>query len=108
MICAWKQLLNVLPPGIRMQVESDGGETLQELRLRLGSPPEMITADGSTWLSGKVGKEEMDFVVNSASQYSPGVQEQCRRDILRYRADIGLEFAVATCHGMVQPVAFSR
>lgn len=71
MICAWKQLLNVLPSGIRMQVESDGGKTLQELRLRLGSPPEMITADGSTWLSGKVGKEEMDFVVNSASQYSP-------------------------------------
>ena len=71
MICAWKQLLNVLPPGIRMQVDSEGRDTLQELRLRLGSPPEMITADGSIWLNGNVGKEEMDYIVNSASQYSP-------------------------------------
>lgn len=71
MICAWKQLLNVLPPEIRTQVDPLGKETLQELRLRLGSPPEMITADGSIWLSGSVGKEEMDYVVNSASRYSP-------------------------------------
>lgn len=71
MICAWKQLLNILPPGIRTQVDSAGKESLQELRLRLNAPPEMITAGGSIWLSGRVNKEDLNYVVNSASHYSP-------------------------------------
>lgn len=71
MICAWKQLLNILPPEIRTQVDPAGRETLQELRLRLGFPPEMITADGSIWISGMAGKEELDYVLNAASRYSP-------------------------------------
>lgn len=72
MICAWKQLLTVLPPEISTQVDnSTGRETLQELRLRMGSPPEMITSSGSIWLSGTVRKENLDYVVNSASRYSP-------------------------------------
>ena len=71
MICAWKQLLSILPPEIGAQVDRLGKETLQELRLRLNAPPEMVTAAGSVWLKGTVRKENLDYVVNSASRYSP-------------------------------------
>lgn len=71
MISAWKQLLAVLPPEISAQVDRGRQETLQELRLRVGAPPEMITSGGSVWLSGTVRREELDYVVNSASRYSP-------------------------------------
>ena len=71
MMCAWKQLLSILPPGISAQVNSDGRETLQELRLRVNAPPELITGSGSVWLKGSVRKEDVDFVINAASRYSP-------------------------------------
>ena len=71
MICAWKQLLSILPPEIGAQVDRLGKETLQELRLRLNAPPEMVTGSGSVWLKGTVRKENLDYVVNSASRYSP-------------------------------------
>ena len=71
MICAWKQLMNVLPPEIGTQVDRAGKETLQELRLRLDAPPEMVTGAGSVWLEGTVKKEDLHYVVNAASRYSP-------------------------------------
>ncbi|MDO5545212.1 MAG: ATPase, T2SS/T4P/T4SS family [Eubacteriales bacterium] len=71
MICAWKQLLTVLPPEIGTQVDSSGRETMQALRLRLNAPPEMVTGAGSVWLTGTVKKEHLNYVINSASRYSP-------------------------------------
>lgn len=71
MICAWKQLLSILPPGIAKQVDSAGRETMQELRLRLNTPPEAVTGTGSIWMKGTVKKEDLDYIVNSASHYSP-------------------------------------
>ena len=71
MICAWKQLLSVLPPEIGAQVDCAGREAMQELRLRLNAPPEMVTGSGSVWLKGTVKKEDLNHVVNSASRYSP-------------------------------------
>lgn len=71
MICAWKQLLSVLPPDIGQQVDSAGKETMQELRLRLNAPPEMVCGTGSVWLKGTAKKEDLNYIVNSASRYSP-------------------------------------
>lgn len=71
MICAWKQLISILPPGIAKQVDSAGKETMQELRLRLNAPPEAVTGTGSIWMKGTVKKEDLDYIVNSASHYSP-------------------------------------
>lgn len=71
MICAWKQLMSILPPGIAKQVDSAGKETMQELRLRLNAPPEAVTGTGSIWMNGTVKKEDLDYIVNSASRYSP-------------------------------------
>lgn len=71
MRCAWKELLGILPQRLRGDVDRVGRESLQELRLRMGAPPELVTGDGSSWLPGAVTREELSFVVNAASRYSP-------------------------------------
>ena len=50
MMCAWKQLLSVLPPRLRPEVDRLGKNALQELRLRLGMPPELVLSGESRWL----------------------------------------------------------
>ena len=71
MMCAWKQLMNILPADISAQADAQGRETLQELRLRVNAPPEMITGKGTVWLNGIVRQENLDYVINGASRYSP-------------------------------------
>lgn len=71
MTCAWKELLSILPSRLRQEVDTLGRDTLQELRLRRGAPPELVFAGKSLWLSGAVTREEVDFVINTASRYSP-------------------------------------
>lgn len=71
MMCAWKQLMNILPAEISAQADAQGRETLQELRLRVNAPPEMITVKGTVWLNGIVRRENLDYVINGASRYSP-------------------------------------
>ena len=71
MRCAWDQLLKVLPPRFRREVDSLGRDTMQELRLRKGSPPQLVTAQGSHWLRERVTDEDLSFCVQTASRYSP-------------------------------------
>lgn len=71
MNCAWKELLSILPPRMRGDVDRIGRDTCQELRLREGSPPELVLGNRRQFLSGCVTREELDFVVNTASRYSP-------------------------------------
>ncbi len=71
MNCAWKDLLSILPPRMRSDVDRVGREICQELRLREGSPPELVLNNRRQFLSGYVTKEELEFVVNAASRYSP-------------------------------------
>lgn len=71
MKCAWNELLTILPQSIRFAVDKQGRDTLQELRLRLGKPPELRTACGSVWLNNAVSEQDIGFVVNLASRYSP-------------------------------------
>lgn len=71
MKCAWQAYLNLLPPRIRQEVDRQGRDTLQELRLRLNKPPELVTGIGSLWLSDPVTQEDLRFCVNIASRYSP-------------------------------------
>lgn len=69
MLCAWKPLLSILPGGIAGQLTDTGTE--QELRLRMNAPPELVGAEGSKWLRGNVRGEDLAYVVNAASRYSP-------------------------------------
>lgn len=71
MICAWKQLMSVLPPEIGTYVNRIGKESMQALRLRLEAPAEMVTDSGSVWLTGTVKQDDLNYVVNAASRYSP-------------------------------------
>ncbi len=71
MNCAWKELLAILPQYMRSEVDRLGKDTLQEVRLRLHSPTELVLSSGSHWLSNSATQEDLKFVVNMASRYSP-------------------------------------
>lgn len=70
MNCAWKELLSVLPQWLRGQL-CPYENTLLELRLRLGSAPELKLTTGSRWLEREVSQEDLHFCLNAASRYSP-------------------------------------
>lgn len=71
MICAWQELLSVLPIRLRSEVDKLGKNSMQELRLRINAPPELVLDGNSKWLAGNVTQGELSFVVNAASLYSP-------------------------------------
>ena len=71
MTCAWKEFLAVLPIWMRKEVDIQGSETLQELRLRINSPPELVLKDRSQWLERNITREDLHYTVNAASRYSP-------------------------------------
>ena len=61
------QLLAVLPQRLR----AEDYEDVQEIRLRLGKPPRLVTGTGLRDLMGSVEERELSFVINAASRYSP-------------------------------------
>lgn len=71
MKCKWEPLLSILPPALRPWMDKYGREEMEELRLRLHQPAEMILHRGSRFWEGKVAAEDIRFVVNTASRYSP-------------------------------------
>ena len=71
MICAWQELLSILPSWLASEVDKSGRESLQELRLRLGQAPQLKFGYKSGWLNRKVSREDLNFVINTASRYSP-------------------------------------
>lgn len=75
MICAWKELLAVLPPQLRQEVDRFGRETAQELRLRLGKPPGLVLSGKTIAIGRQVTMDDLNFVVNTACRYSPWTAE---------------------------------
>lgn len=71
MTCAWQEFLSILPIRMREDVDSIGKDTLQELRLRINAPPELVMESGSCWLKEPVQKGELDYVIYTATRYSP-------------------------------------
>lgn len=71
MICGWKELLSILPIWIRRELELQDPQQLQEIRIRIHAPPELVTGRGSRWLSRKAAGEDLHYTVNTASRYSP-------------------------------------
>lgn len=71
MRCAWRELLSILPQHMRREVDETGRDKLQELRLRINSPPELVLDGESRWLSRCASAEDLNFCVNTASRYSP-------------------------------------
>jgi stage III sporulation protein AA len=82
MNCDWASLMSLLPTRLRTQVDKLGRESLEELRLRLGQAPELVMSGGSRWLEWEIGPEDLSFVVNGASRYSPWASESISRGFL--------------------------
>lgn len=71
MTCAWKELLSVLPIWLRREMDKLKASSVQELRLRINSPPELVFSGERRLLNRPITREDLHYTVNSASQYSP-------------------------------------
>ena len=71
MNCAWNELLSVIPPRFRQQIDLLGKEDGLELRLRLDRQPILVRKKDSLRLSGNTTQNDLHYVVNMASKYSP-------------------------------------
>lgn len=63
-------LLKIIPQALKKDVEMYGTELL-EIRLRDGYHAELVTMNGSVWLSKVAAQEDISYIVNKASDYSP-------------------------------------
>lgn len=79
MRCAWQEYISILPPWMRQAVDELGKNTLLELRLRIDHPPELVTLTGSMYLDRRISRDDLCYVVNAASQYSPWAAETVSR-----------------------------
>lgn len=70
MKCAWQELLSVLPAWMRREMEAYE-ESVQDIRIRLDACPEIVCTDGSHWMQQVVREGDINFIVHTASRYSP-------------------------------------
>ena len=80
MLLIWNkpELLAILPQRMR----GEDYEQVQEVRLRLGRPPRLVTRQGFRELEGAVGEGDVNFPINAASRYSPWNAESLREGYL--------------------------
>ena len=71
MVCAWQELLNILPPWMRMDIDKPCQDDLQEIRLRLGQPVFLKRKNSGNFLERKVSATDIRHCINIASRYSP-------------------------------------
>ena len=58
MVCAWKELLGILPQWLRTAVSQYEQLCIQEIRMRINSPPELVICGQSKWLSRAVTADD--------------------------------------------------
>lgn len=71
MICQWQELIGILPVWLRGEVDKLKETGINEIRLRLHSPPEIISQKGAVVLQRSITVEDLNFCLNSATKYSP-------------------------------------
>lgn len=71
MICQWNGVLAILPNWLRKDADKLGSSTLQELRLRLNKPPQLICQKQTYTLDRLVSREDLQYCFNTACRYSP-------------------------------------
>ena len=103
MMCQWKQLLGILPVWLRGDVNELGKDRLQELRLRINAPPELVFSEKSCWLERTVSQEDINYTVNAASRYSPWTAASASRGYITIAGGhrIGLCGEAVVQHGAV-------
>lgn len=65
------ELLSILPPRWRPQFDGEILSDLQEIRARTGQPVQLCNPAGLRTISQKATGEDLKFVLQSASRYSP-------------------------------------
>ena len=71
MVCAWQELINILPPWMRLDIDKLFQYDLQEIRLRLGQSVFLKFKNTGKFLERKVSATDMRHCINIASKYSP-------------------------------------
>lgn len=71
MNCDWDGLLALLPLWLRQEVDLRKQEQVQEIRLRVNQPTELILKNKIIWLQAVSRQPDLDFCINAASRYSP-------------------------------------
>lgn len=71
MKCAWNELLQILPPELRSAADTLREANPQEIRMRLGQPAQIIYAKGTMICPSAVQSDQIAYVINAASRYSP-------------------------------------
>ena len=79
MRCQWQSFISLLPIRLRQEVDRLGSQNLLELRLRQDAQPELVLHGGSCWIEDRVQAEDLSFVINAASRYSPWSASTIRR-----------------------------
>lgn len=82
MTCAWQELLSILPLWLAQETDKQGRDSLQELRLRVGQPPELNMGTNSQWLKRNVTTDDLNFCINTASRYSPWAAQSSARGFI--------------------------
>lgn len=73
MNCAWKELMSILPPWIRAELDRQDTQRIQELRFRINAPPELIGDTYIRYLNRKLNLSDLQYCINAATQFSPWV-----------------------------------
>ena len=71
MMCRWQELLQILPKWLSDEVDRHRQDGIQEIRLRTGCFPELNMGRRCSLINRIVTGGDLEFVVNSASRYSP-------------------------------------
>lgn len=79
MICAWQEFIRLVPHHFRDELNHSGKDRLQELRLRVGQPAKMVLGAENIVLERSATLEDLHYVINTASQYSPWASTSVRR-----------------------------
>jgi len=85
MMCAWNELISILPAWLGREVDSRYTDTLQELRLRLDMPPQLVQKDTAEWLSRNISASDLNFCINAASRYSPWTAQTASQGYITVR-----------------------
>lgn len=84
MMCAWQELLKILPPWLKNEVDQSDHERLCEIRLRIALPTELRFGSHSKFINRSATKDDLNFVVNTASRYSPWASASINQGYLTY------------------------
>ena len=79
---AWETLQPILPKGLLKELNEDTMTGLQELRLREGAVPELNYGRNPKYLTRKATREDLAFLINAASRYSPWQAETMAKGYL--------------------------